>query len=170
MFLSGFAVEYRSKDFSTLFSQLLVLINTFLLILNFWVDIWFLADNLESNYSLVTTFKVQWLLREIYWKRVRQIGNRTDRCQMCFFPLLSDIYPSEHRYIIPQLLRKATEAICLCKSKDMKSDTRNIFLKYKSWKERELEENSFCPRLLYNSSFFLFPAEQKTLSFSKLDN
>ena len=60
-----------------------------LFILNFWADIWFLVDTLESNY---------WLLhlkfndsREIKWKRVRQIDNRIDQCQACFFPLLSSL-------------------------------------------------------------------------------
>lgn len=76
------------------FSQLLVLINAFLFILNFRVDILFLGDIWflgESKYSAVTTFKVQWLLIEIYWKRVRQIDNRTDQFQICFFPLLSSL-------------------------------------------------------------------------------
>ena len=60
-----------------------------LFILNFWADIWFVVDTLESNYWLPhLKFNDS---REIKWKRVRQIDNRIDQCQACFFSLLSSL-------------------------------------------------------------------------------
>lgn len=69
-------------------------------------------------------------------KRGRQTENRIDNVKHVsshYFHL----YSSEHCYVIPQLLRKATEIIYLCKSKDKRLEARNIFsnnFKVQKWK------------------------------------
>lgn len=70
-------------------------------------------------------------------KKVRQVNSRIDRCQTRFSPVLSNIYSSEHPYVIPKGHRRASKVIYLWKPKDMKSEIRSNFIVQK-WKGMEV--------------------------------